>query len=124
MEGFEGELYQHCQRCMDLVESEQQHYSKEELNQPSLSSLEEESRSMHHSIDMRRIVAGEHVLSSCVLYSDFMHSYTMLLQAMTPRRSDILCKSHGNCWATTNYEFFHSLDVQREISFQIGRAHV
>ena len=46
-EGFERELYQHCQRCMELVELEQQHDSKEELNQPFISSFEGESRSMH-----------------------------------------------------------------------------
>ena len=75
---------------MDFLELEQQHDSKEELNQPSLPSLEEESRSMHHSIDRRRIVGEDHALSTSILYYDFMHSYTMFLQAMIPRRSNIL----------------------------------
>ena len=62
--------------CMDSVELEQQYHSKGELNQPS---LEGESRSMHHSIDRRRIIGEEHALNTCILYSNFMHYYTMFL---------------------------------------------
>ena len=75
---------------MKLVELEQQHEYKEELNYPSLSLFEEENRSMHHSIDRRRIVGEEHALVTHVLYSGFMHSSTMFFYAMTPRRSIIL----------------------------------
>ena len=64
---------------MNHVEMEQEHDSIRELNQPSLSLLEEEDRSMHHSIDMRRIVGEEHALVTYVLYSNFMHSSTMFL---------------------------------------------
>ena len=39
---------------------------------------------------------------------------------MTPKRSNLSCKSHVNCWATKNFEFGHSLDVQREIYFHDG----
>ena len=119
-EGFERELYQHCQRCMDIVEMEQQHDSKEELNQPSHSSLEEESRSMHHSIDGRRIVGEEHALSTSVLYSNFMHYYTIFLQAMTPRRSNIFCKPHGQYSVSKISELGHSLGRTRDIFHHDG----
>ena len=78
-EGFEMELYQHCQRCINSVDLERKYGPKGELNQPSLPSLEGESRSMHHSINRRRIVGEEHALSTFILYYDFMHSYTMFL---------------------------------------------
>ena len=119
-EGFERELYHNCQRCMELVKLEQKYESKEELNQPSPSSLEEESRSMHHSIDRRRIVGEEHALSTCILYYEFMHSYTMFLQAMTPRRSNIFCKLHGQYWVPKMSELGHSLGRTRDIFHHDG----
>ena len=97
------------------VEMEQQHNSMEYLNQPSPSLLEEGDRPMHNSIDMRRIVGEEHALVTHFLYYDFMHYFTMFMQAMTPRRSIISCKLHGQYWATKIFEFGHSLGGKREI---------
>ena len=75
---------------------------------------------MHHSIDRRRIVGEEHALNTCILYSNFMHSYTLFLQAMTPSRSVISCQSHGKYGATTIAILSHSLGGQREILFHDG----
>ena len=105
---------------MDSVELEQQYGSKKELNQPSLPPLKRESRSMHHSIDGRRMFGGEHALNTCTLYSDFMHSYTISLQAMNPRRSVISFQSHGKYGATTIVVLGHSLGGQREACFMMG----
>ena len=90
------------------------------MNQPSLPPLERESSSMHHSINRRRIVGGEHALNTCTLYSDFMHSYTIYLQAMNPRRSVISFQSHGKYGATKIATLGHSLGGQREILFHDG----
>ena len=76
-EGFEGELYQHCQRCMHHVEMEQQHNSMRELIQPSLSTFERGDRSKHHFICFRRIIGEEHTYVNHVLFSDCMHYFTM-----------------------------------------------
>ena len=88
---------------------------KEESNQLTLSSFEEENRSMHHSIDGRRIVGEKHDHVTYVLYSDFMYSYTMFLQAMTPRRSVISCEPLGQYWAPKISKLGHSLERKREI---------
>ena len=72
---------------------------KKESNQLTLSSFEEDNRSVHHSIYGRRIVGEEHDHVTYVLYSNFMCSYTMFLQAMTPRRSVISCEPLGQYWA-------------------------
>ena len=39
---------------------------------------------------------------------------------MTPKGSEISCGSHGFWWANRNFEFGHSLVVQREIPFLDG----
>ena len=119
-EGFGGELHQHFQECMNYVELGQPYDSMQELFQPSLPSLERGERSMHNSMCMRDIVGegSDHVKK--VSISDFSYSFTMFMQAMTPRRSDVSCKSHGKHWATKISEFGHSLVVQREIFFHDG----
>ena len=70
---------------------------------------------MHHSINGRGIVGEEHDHVTYVLYSNFIHSYTMLLQAMTPRRSVISCEPLGQYWAPKISELCHSLERKREI---------
>ena len=75
---------------------------------------------MHHSIDRRRIVGEENALSRCILYSNFMHSYTMFLEAVNPRRSVIYFQSHGKYVATTIVLLGHSLGGKREILFHDG----
>ena len=64
---------------MKNLKMDQPHDSKGELYQPSLPSVEEENRSLHHSLDRRRIIGEEHDHVTHALYSDFMHSYTMFL---------------------------------------------
>ena len=39
---------------------------------------------------------------------------------MTPKRSNVSCKYHGNYWANKTSKLGHSLDVQREIYFHDG----
>ena len=70
---------------------------------------------MHHSICMRTTIGEEHAHVKHVLFFDCMHSFTMYMQAMTPRRSIISCKLHGQHGATQNFELGHSLGGQREI---------
>ena len=78
-EGFEEEIYQHCQRCMNLVEMGQQHSSVEELIQPSLSPLEGGDISMHHSKFMGRTIGEEYAHVKQVYFFDCMHSFTMFI---------------------------------------------
>ena len=75
---------------------------------------------MHNSL-YRRDLVGEksnHVMQ--VSFSDLSYSFTMFMQAMTPKRSVVSCKSHGKHWATEISEIGHSLVVQREILFHDG----
>ena len=97
-EGLKGELHQHFQECMKFVDLGQQHDSMKELFQPSLPSFERGDRSMHHSICIRRTVGEEHAHVRHILFFDCMHSFTMFMQAMAPRRSVISCKPHGQYW--------------------------
>ena len=99
-EGFEGELHQHFQEFMNHVELGQQYDSMKELFQPSLPSFERGERSMHHCICIRRIVGEGHTHVNHVLFSDCIHYFTIFMQAMAPRRSNISCKLHGQHWAT------------------------
>lgn len=84
------------------------------------SSLERGEKYMHNSMCRRNIVGekSDHVM--LVSFSDLTYYFTMFMQVVTPRRSDISFKSHGKHWATKNSEFLHSLVVQREISFHDG----
>lgn len=100
-EGFEGELYQHCQRCMNLVEMGQKHSSVGELIWPSLSPLEGGDRYMHHSNLMGRTIGEEYAQVKQDYFYDYMHSSTLFMQAMTPRRRVLSCQSHGKFWAAT-----------------------
>ena len=97
-----------------------EHESMKESFQPSLPSFERGDISMHHSICMRSIVGEEYDHVKHVLFSYFTYYCTMFMQAMTPRRSDVSCKSHGKYWATKISEFGHPLDVQREICYHDG----
>ena len=75
---------------------------------------------MHNSMCMRGIDGEEYDHVSQVLFSNYTYSFTMFMQAMAPRRSDISCKSHGKHWATQISKFGHSLDEQREILYHDG----
>ena len=55
-----------------------------------------------------------------VYFSDYMHSSTLFMQAMIPRRRVLSCQSHGKFWATTLVVLGHSLGGQREILFHDG----
>ena len=75
---------------------------------------------MHNSMCMRNIVGEGYDRVKQDSFSDFPYYFTMFMQAMTPRRSDVSCKSRGKHWATKIYEFGHSLVVYREIFFHDG----
>ena len=119
-EGVGGELHQHFLECKNYVELGQPKDSMQELFQPFLPSLERGYNYMHNSICRRDIVGekSDHVMQ--VSFSDLTYSFTIFMQAMTPRKSDVSCKSHGKHWATKISEFGHSLVVQREIPFHHG----
>ena len=53
---------------------------------------------MHNSMFRRNIDGGksEHVMQA--LFSNLMYSFTMLLQAMAPKRSVVSYESHGKLW--------------------------
>ena len=93
---------------------------REESNQLTLSSFEEDNRSMHDSIDGRRIVGEKNDHVTYVLYSNFMHYYTMFLQAMTQKRSNIFCKPHGQYYIPKISELGHSLGRTRDIFHHDG----
>ena len=105
---------------MNHVELGQQYDSMKDSIQPSLPSFERGDRSMHHSICMRRIGCEEHTHVNHVLFSDCMYSFTVYMQAMTPRRSIVPYKLHGQLWATKISESGHSVGGQREILFHDG----
>ena len=98
--GFEGEIYQNFEICMNHVELGQKHNSIKELIQPSLSLFERGDRSMHHSICLRRNFGEEYAHVNNVSFDYCLHYFTMYMQAITPRRSTIPYKLHGQLWAT------------------------
>ena len=74
-----------------------------------------------HNYMYRRNIDGEesdHVMQAS--FSDLTHYFTMILQAMTPKRSVVSCKSHGKHWATAICELGHSPAMKREIIFHDG----
>ena len=119
-EGLEEELHQHFQECMSYVELGQPWDSMQESFQSSLPSFERGERSMSNSMCMRGIVGKGSVHVKQVLFSDCTCYFTICMQVMTPKRSNVSCKSHGNYWAIKISEFGHSLDEQREIFHHDG----
>ena len=119
-EGLKEEIHQHFQEFMNYVELGQQHDSMKELFQLSLPSFERGERSMHNFRGMKGVDGEESDHVNQVLFSNCTYYFTMFMQAMAPRRSDVSCKSHGKCWATKISELGYSLDVQREIFFHDG----
>ena len=69
---------------------------------------------------MRNIVGEKSDHVKQVSFYDFSYYFTRFMQAMTARRSNVSCKSHGKHWATKISKFDHSLIVQREIFFHDG----
>ena len=94
--------------------------SMQESFQSFLHSLEKGEKIVHNSMFRRNIDGekSEHVMQD--LFSDLMYSFTMLLQAMTPKRSVVPYESHGKIWATANSERGHSPAMQKEIPFHDG----
>ena len=88
--------------------------------QSFLPSLEKGEKFVHNSMYRRNIDGekSEHVMKA--LFSGLMYSFTMMLQAMDPKRSVVPYESHGKPWATAISEFGHHLIVQREILFHDG----
>ena len=110
-EGFEEELYQNFQRCMDHVEMGEIHNSMKELSQPPLSSFGMRGDlSMDHSICMSINFGKEHAYVHDVSFGEYFHSFTMYMQAIAPRRSILPYKIHGQLWAIKFFEHGHSLE--------------
>ena len=88
-EGLREEIHQHFQECMSYVELGQPRDSMQESFQPSLPSFERGERSMHNSMCMRNIVGkiSHHVKQ--VSFSDCTCYFTIFMQAMTPKRSNV-----------------------------------
>ena len=79
-EGFEEELYQNFQRCMNHVEMGEIHNSMEELSQPPLSSFEmRRDLSMNHSICISKGYGKEHVYIHNGLLDDYLCSFTLYM---------------------------------------------
>ena len=70
---------------------------------------------MHLSTCWRRTIGEEHTYANHVILSDCMHSFTLYIHAMTPRRSVISYKHHGQLCAKTISKHGLSLDGLREI---------
>ena len=77
---------------------------------------------MQNSMCMINFDGKESVHVKQVYFSNYTCYFTIRMQAMNPKRRNASCKSHGNCWATKNSEFGHSLDVKREIYFHDGSS--
>ena len=120
-EGFEEEIYQHFKRCMDHVDMGEIYNSLKELSQPPLSSLGVRGElSMDHSICMRRAYGKEHIYVQDVLLHDYLHSFTMYMQAISLGRSILPYKLHGQLWAVNIVEREHSLGGYREMIYHSG----
>ena len=79
-EGFEEEIYQHFQRCMNQVELEERNNSMKELSQPPLSSFGMRGDlSMDHSICMSRNFGKENSYVHDVSFNDYLHLFTMYM---------------------------------------------
>ena len=96
-EGLREELHQHFQECMSYVELGKPRNSMQESFQPSLPSFERGEMSMHNSMCMSNLDGKESVHVKQVYFSICTCSFTNCMQAMTPKRSNVSCKSHGNC---------------------------
>ena len=66
---------------------------------------------MHNSICMEDYDGKGSDHAKQVLFSDLLHSFTMFLQAITPKGSEGSCGSQGFWWANINFELGHSLVV-------------
>ena len=73
------------------------------------------ANTMHHSICLRGDFGEEYAHVNNVSFDYFLHSFTMYMQAITPRRSTIPYKLHGQLWATKFSKHGHSLGGQREM---------
>ena len=115
-EGFEEELYQHLKICMDHVEMGDIHNSMDELSQPPISSFGRKGDlSMDHSLFMSRNFGKEHAYVHNVSFDDYLHSFTMYMQAIALRRSILTYKIHGQLWAINISKHGHSLGGYREM---------
>ena len=71
--------------------------SLQESFQLVLPSFERREIPMDNSMCMEDYDGKGYDQAKQVLFSDLSHSFTMFLQAMTPKWSNISCISHGIC---------------------------
>lgn len=84
---------------MELVQPKN---SMQESFQRFLLSFGRGKMPMHNSMCMRDYDGKESDHAKQVSFSDLSHSFSMFLQAMNPRGSEISCRSHGFWWANKN----------------------
>ena len=94
--------------------------SLQESFQPVLPLLERKEMLMHNSMCMKDYDGKGSDHAKQVLFSDLSHSFTMFLQAMTPKGGERSCGSQSFLRANINSGLGHSLVVQREIPSHDG----
>ena len=95
-EGFEEEIYQHLRGCMDHVEMEEIRNSLGDLTLPPLFSWRMRGdSSMSHSICMGKAYGKDIVWLHNDLYNEYVHSLTIYVQVIAPRRSILPYRLHG-----------------------------
>ena len=73
---------------MDHVEMEDIHKYLRDLSQPPLSSIGMRGDlSMRHSIRMMKVYGKDHVYMHNDLFDDYLHSFTIHVQAIAPSRA-------------------------------------
>ena len=108
---------------MDHVEMEETHNSLMELSQPPLSSWGTRGDlSMSHSIYVSRVYGKDLVFMHNDLYDEYLHPFTIHVQAIVRRGSILPYKLHGQLWAIKYVEHGHSLGGYREMIYHSGCA--
>ena len=95
---------------MDHVKMEEIHKFLMELSQPPISPLGMRGDiSMSHSINMIEAYGKDHVLMHNDLFDEYFHSFTIHMQAISPSRSILPYKLHGQLWDINSFERGYSL---------------
>ena len=92
-------------------------YYRELLHPPLFSFGMRGDLSMGHSICMSRDYGKEHVYVHSVLLDDYLHSFKMYMQAISPRRSILPYKIQCQIWSINIVEHGHSLGGYREMIY-------
>lgn len=94
--------------------------SFQESSQLALPLLERRGMLMHNSMCVKDYDGKGFDHDKKVVFSDLLNSFTMFLQDMNPKGSEISCGFHIFLGGNGNSKLGHSLDVQGEIPFHDG----